>query len=328
MIQQVLTIGRNAFLESIRQSVFVVLLLGTMLALFFCLTLSGYTFDNDNNLLRDMGLSTLLMAGLFLAGFTAAGVVGREIASRTVLTVVSKPVARPLFILGKYLGLSAALALAFWIMSVNFLLTMRHGVLAMATDKVDQPVVVFGLLAVALSLGIAVLGNYLYRWVFTSSFVLSLGALATLALGLVLLVGKEWHIQTPAAEWGKDGVLVGGQTLIALVMAFEVILVITAVATAASTRLGQVMTLVIAGGTLLLGLTTGWIHAHAGQRAAAARLVYWIVPNVEFFWQSEALAQGHTVPLSHLGLVSLYSLLQIGAMLCLAITLFQSREVG
>ena len=73
-----------------------------------------------------------------------SGVLTREIDNKTVLTVISKPVSRPLFIVGKFLGLAAGLAVAFFMSAVLFFLSVRHSVMSTASDKYDMPVLLFG----------------------------------------------------------------------------------------------------------------------------------------------------------------------------------------
>jgi ABC-2 type transport system permease protein len=329
MLQQLITIARNTFLESIRQPIFMVLLLITALALFFCPSMSMYTLsENNNTLLRDMGLSTLFLAGTVLAAFTAAGAVSREIEDRTVLTVVSKPISRPLFILGKFGGIAWALLLAFGIMTLVLLLVLRHGVIFTARDTFDPPVLTFGFGAAVLALALAAVGNYLFQWVFTSSFVLSLGGMLALAWGLVMFVKKDWSFQPPTAEFAADGALAGGQLLFALLLAFEAILIIAAAALAASTRLGQIMTLALCVGLYILGTFSGSLHARYAGRSIVAQIFYWIIPNMQFLWQAEALSLNHPIPGYHVGYVTAYSALIITAALSLAIALFQTREVG
>ncbi|NQW49042.1 MAG: ABC transporter permease, partial [Planctomycetes bacterium] len=86
------TIARNAFLESIRQPVQAVLICAALLALVLNLNVAGYTLEDDNKLLIDLGLSTLFLSGILMAAFTATSVLSREIENKTLLTVVSKPV--------------------------------------------------------------------------------------------------------------------------------------------------------------------------------------------------------------------------------------------
>ncbi|MDX1681939.1 MAG: ABC transporter permease subunit, partial [Phycisphaeraceae bacterium] len=129
MLGQLFTISRNTFKESIRQPIFVVLIFVAGLLLVLNPSLAAYTMEDDDRLLVDLGLSTLFLIGLLLAAFTATNVLTVELENRTVLTVVSKPVPRPVFMLGKFLGVAAAILIAFWTLSTIFLLTVRHGVM-------------------------------------------------------------------------------------------------------------------------------------------------------------------------------------------------------
>ncbi len=344
MFQQLLTICRNTFLESIRQPIFVVLLIAFGLLLVLNPAMAANTLDDDNKLMIAMGLSTLFLAGLFLAAFTATGVLASEIDNKTVLTVVSKPVSRPVFVLGKFAGVAAALAVAFWILGGLFLLTVRHRVMQTASDPFDLPVIVFGTLAWFGALAFASWANYFQRRVFTSTFVLSLAAATTVALLLVLMINKHWEFQPITTEFdpGSDSAMPHGQLPIVMLLLYEAILMLTAVAIAASTRLGQIMTLVICSGVFLLGLVSEILLAPAVHRItwadvtgapsffawALPHLLYWVVPNFQFLWLAEALQRGVLIPPAHILMVSAYAILEIIAVLALAIALFQEREVS
>lgn len=342
MIEQLFTISRNTFLESIRQPIFVVMLLIGAMVLILNPALAAYTMDDDNKLMIDMGLSTLFVAGVLLAAFTATGVVSTEVENRTVLTVVSKPVPRPLFIMGKYLGVAVALTLAFFILGGLFFLSARHKVLQTASDTLDQPVVLAAFLAWGGALAIGALGNYFYRWVFASSFVLSLAILTLPAVSLILLVNPGWHFQSILTEFGPEGAAPHGRLLVVMLLVLQAILVLTAVAIAASTRLGQLMTLMVCSGVFLLGLVSETLIQPAVGRFAwdqvtsigaflgfiLSRLASFAIPNIQFLWLTDTLPQGIAIPADHVGMLSIYALLQIGAVLCLATALFQTREVG
>lgn len=112
----IFSIARNAFLEAIRQPVFIVLVLVGLLAMVCNVNLAAFTMGEDEKLLVDLGLSTLLIVGLLLAAFTASSVLSREIENKTVLTVVSKPVTRAAVIVGKYLGVAGALAVGYYVL--------------------------------------------------------------------------------------------------------------------------------------------------------------------------------------------------------------------
>ena len=68
--------------------------------------------SSDNKLLLDIGLATVFVCGMLLAAFVATAVISREIERKTVLTVVSKPVPRPVVVVGKYLGVAGAMLVA------------------------------------------------------------------------------------------------------------------------------------------------------------------------------------------------------------------------
>lgn len=329
MIQQLFTIGRNTFIESIRQPIFAVLVLVGILALILAPTLSAYTFDDDNKLLIDMGLSTLLVIGCWLAGFTATGVISREIENRTVLTVISKPISRPVFVLGKFLGISAAIGVAYWILCITFLLDIRHRVMDTAGSDFDTPVLFFGVGALLLALFIAALGNYFYHWVFNSSFMAGIVILGTLGWAMTLFIGKHWVFQPPTADINPE--LMKGMLLL-----FMGLLLIVSVSIACSTRLGEVMTLLICFGVVFVGFMSdywlGQAAARYGDETTVAGVFYRIIPNLQIFWPADSLTQsapGATVfTREYLGYVAAYCGALVAGMLCLAVALFQTREVG
>jgi len=322
MWTKLFSIARNCFPETIRQPIYGVILFVTAALLVLNVALSAYTFDDDNKVLKDLGLSTLLMSGLFLAAFSAAGVLSREIENKTVLTVVSKPVSRAAFLAGKFLGLAGALALAEYLSSLVFLLTVRHKVLERSSQQFDMPVIIFGVVALMLAVLIAAFCNYFYGSQFASLAVGLVVPLMTLAVLLVCLISPEWKLQ----PFAKD--FLDGQILAAIILVFLAVLVLTAVAVAASTRLGQVMTLAVCTGFLLVGLVSDYLFGLHADRQFAARLGYWVAPNIGFLWVTDAITQGNTITFGYVALASLYALAYTAAAMCFGIALFQRREVG
>jgi ABC-2 type transport system permease protein len=318
-----LALARNAFLESIRQPVHTVLICAALLALLLNVNIAGYTLEDDNKLLIDLGLSTLFLSGLLMAAFTATGVLAREIENKTVLTVVSKPVARPLVVIGKFLGVTGAIAIAYGLLAVVFLLTVRHRVQSSVRDEdiFDPPVVAFGLLAVLLTFLIAGLANYLYRWSFPAMFALTGFAMALLAWALISCVDRFWRLQDPRSDFDP-------QLMIGLALVFEAIVVLTAIAIAASTRLGQIATLLVCIGVFLVGLVGEYFLSAATAGRDWLRPLAAVVPNLQFFWPADALTQGSTITPLYLGVVTLYATCVVTAAMSLAVMLFQTRDVG
>lgn len=324
-----LAIARNALLESIRQPVFVVLLVAGALALILNVNLAAFTLEDDNKLLVDLGLSSLLIAGLLMSAFTATSVLTREIESRTVLTVVSKPVSRASLVIGKFLGVAAALGIGYWTLAAIFLLTVRHRVQSSARieDTFDMPVLIVGLLFAVFALSFAALANYLYRRPFPSVFSVSLACCMSVALGIVWCIDRSWNLQNPLAEWN-------GQLMIALGLVFQAVLVLAAVAVAASTRLGQVSTLLVCSAVFLGGLVSEYLLSQVtGPQSPESeglllQLASAAVPNLQFFWPADALTQGNPISLAYFGMVTLYAACLVAAAVSLAVLLFQRRDVG
>lgn len=327
MFGQIFTIARNTFTESIRQPIYLVVLGVACFLLVINPFISTYTLDDDNKLLTDLGLSTILLGGLFLAAFTATGVLAREIENKTVLTVISKPIGRPAFVLGKFLGVGAAISLACWIWSLVFLLTVRHRVMETVAQELDMPVILFGSAAGVIALLIAVWGNFFYGWVFGSRFTGMLAGTLTLAYLLVLLIDPQWQVQAITAEFvAREGRLI--QIILALALVMQGLAMICAVAIACSTRLGQVMTLMVCLGVFMLGLSSHYIFGRFVESVPLAWAPYAAVPNMGFIWLADALTQESPVSARYFGLVTGYVALYTTAVLCLASALFQTRETG
>jgi len=274
MFRQLINIASNTFLEAVRQPVYFVALTAGWLLQILNVALSGYNMgltDNaevtkDDKMLLDVGLATVFVVSTLLAAMICTSVVSREIENKTALTVISKPIGRPIFVLGKYLGATAAVMLAGVILSIFFLLALRNGVLSTARDHVDTVVVAFGLGAVLVSVLVGAWGNFFYGWVFSSTTAFLLAPLTLLGWMGTLVLNENWHVQYFLTDWKPNVML----TIACVLLAMPVL---SAVALAASTRLGQVMTIVVCAGVFLGGMLSNHVF---GRRAivnsAIARL--------------------------------------------------------
>ncbi len=252
MFEQILAIIRNTFFESVRQPILLVLMVVATFALVFSNSLSGYTMEDDNKMMIGLGLSSVFLLGAIAAAFIATNVLNREIENKTALTVISKPVGRPVFVLGKFLGVAGALSLATLYMSFVFMLVSLHGVLQTARDEFHAPVLVFGLGAGLLGVGAAIWANYFYNKVFASAALCLTTPLMGLAYVLALLFDPNFQPQSPAVAFDPG-------LWLALVLVLIAILVLTSIAIAASTRLGQVMTLSLTLAVFVLGMMSDWL---------------------------------------------------------------------
>ena len=247
-MKKLYAVSANTFLETIRQPIFGILMwVAAFWMAVFGPTLSAFTLESggDTKMLIDNCLATLLLYGLLASVFSATGVITREIESFTVLTVVSKPVSRPVFFLGKYIGVAGALLIAYYFLALVFVLTVRHGVMERASDKWDQPVLVLGSAAVLISLIAALFCNYVYNWHFSATLLAWIVPLATLATAVILFYDKEWNPQSPLTFFGYKESIPPVSLLFAVTLVFLAVMILTAFAVALSTRFSQVVTLIL-----------------------------------------------------------------------------------
>ena len=84
------------------------------------------TLGDDIRLLKDSGVTTIMILGMLQAVWSAGTSVSEEIEGRTALTVLSKPVSRRSFILGKYAGIMLSVLVMFAIISAVFLIVISY----------------------------------------------------------------------------------------------------------------------------------------------------------------------------------------------------------
>jgi ABC-2 type transport system permease protein len=325
------SIAKNTFVQTIRQPIFGFLLLVTFLILTVVnLPLAGWTMEtdyvtSDQRMLENAGLGTLLAAGMFVAAFCASAAVSREIDDKTVLSVISKPVPRSLFVLGKYAGLVAAVAVFYYLCSAVFLITVRHKVVSNASTPINWPVIVIGASAFLLAILAAGVGNYVFGWTFLSSAVIGLLITLTAAMAALSIIGVKWQLAPITETFGPDHIR--PQLLIGLVLMFEAVLLLVAVAVAASTRLGLVLTLLLVVAVLLLGSMAPWLMRRMNEELPGSSPVGWILPNLTVFYPLDALAANRDITAKAVGNATLYFLCYTTGILALGMGLFHSRQL-
>ncbi len=214
---------------------------------------------------------------------------------------------------------------AYYLNFLVFILVVRHGVMMNSSDPWDAPVLILGLGSLFLSFGAAAFCNYFYSKHFTTTMLAILAPMMTLS---VLVIGKfdeHWDV----IPFGSN--YVGGQIVIAAFLVSLVVLITAAVALAASTRFGQMMTLVICTAVLALGVTADYSFGQHSETSMAAAIAYRAVPNIGPFWIIDGLIAGTeetVVSFQYVGYVSLYAILLVIGVLSLAVAMFQKREVG
>src|SRR6201747_942703 len=124
-MRQFWNIAVNAFMELIRQPVFLLLMTGSVMFEIFLAVPYYFAFGDEPKLVENSVLAVMLLSGLFGAVLSASSSLAREIRSGTALAVLSKPVGRAQFLLAKFVGISLALTLMTYVNTVAALLTSR-----------------------------------------------------------------------------------------------------------------------------------------------------------------------------------------------------------
>lgn len=108
---RMLAIARATLAEAIRHRILYLLLVFALVLIVFSRMLALLTVGEDAKIIKDVGLAAINVFGVLVALFVGVGIIFRELERRTVQTTLAAPVARHEYLLGKYLGLGAAVTL-------------------------------------------------------------------------------------------------------------------------------------------------------------------------------------------------------------------------
>lgn len=100
-----ITIALATAKEAIRQPAFFVMAAFAGGLLLVTIWVSYFTFGEDIKMYKDTGLTTISFFCMLLALLTASSTVADEIEGKTAITLLSKPINRRQFIIGKFLGI-------------------------------------------------------------------------------------------------------------------------------------------------------------------------------------------------------------------------------
>ena len=113
-------IAQATFKTEICQPLYLLVLAAGLAFVVLSIYVPYNTFGEDIKMYKDSGLTLIRVLAIFLAIWAASKSVAEEIDGRTALTVLSKPVGRRQFILGKFSGISLAIALLFIVLGLWF----------------------------------------------------------------------------------------------------------------------------------------------------------------------------------------------------------------
>jgi hypothetical protein len=324
-MRQFFTIATNAFMELVRQPVFLLLMTGSVLFELFLAVPYYFAFGDEPKLVKNSALAVMLLAGLFGAVLSASASLAREIRVGTALAVLSKPIGRAQFLLAKFAGLAAALTVLTYVNLIGVLLCSKMAFDAYgSTDLVALGVFAAG---VAIAYALGGFSNFFLHRPFVSDAVFALVVMATIAAFVIFRFTQS-----------ASGFYAQGQVDWRLVPAGILVLfalwILAALALACSTRLDTIPTLAVCSAFFLIGLMSDYLYSQAGGKIGGggpwwASTLYTVLPNWQLFWLADALDMGKsTFHWHYVAKAFGYTVGYAGAALAVGTALFEDRELG
>ena len=282
-------IARATTKEAIRQPLFLLLLAISSLILILNSIMPFFTLEDDVKMLNECGLATLLIAGALLAVWTAGTSITSEIEGKTAMTLLSKPIDRRQFILGKYLGIVQAVIWMFAILTLLFsmLIFLKVGYDQRERSEDITPK---------------------WQWYKVAEVEIPVPHPDRVRVIAQLLPGVALAF-LQVCVLGAISVTVATRMpmVMNLVICFAVFVI----------------------GNLTEVIVNRTVAGEANESVTfTARLISMVVPSLSTFNVSSAVATGRVVPQDYLGLSFVYAVTYIGAMLLLGFILFEDRDLA
>lgn len=133
-------IAGAVFKESVRDRVPYAMVVFAIVLMAASFLIGQMTAGQDMKIIKDLGLASLSLFGLFIAVFIGIGLVSKEVEKKSVFGVLSKPISRTQFIVGKYAGLVMTLAVNLAVMTLAYYAVLYYQQsIAAASERAGWP---------------------------------------------------------------------------------------------------------------------------------------------------------------------------------------------
>ncbi|MGL4549574.1 MAG: ABC transporter permease [Gemmataceae bacterium] len=307
-----------AFREGTRQPTFWLLFFLALLLMSAWVVVPYFTFGEDYLVVKQLGYDTIMLAAVLFGTLAASLSISEEIEGRTAITVMSKPVSRRQFMLGKFAGIALAGLFMFGLLAVYFegVLMVKHW-----WDKLEAPKESD---AVQAALGVVPTPPW-----------------ATELLAAWDLPGGPTDLLRGIFQWAAHA----ADTLPALALCYSQVMVLVALAVALATRVPVVVNLVVILVVFLLANLTPTLLAVARKTteeqegSTVARLLTFVaqvmdtlLPDLGAFTLDPALLSDAPPPfalfLRYVGSVTLYGVIYTGIVLLFGLVLFEDKDLA
>ncbi|MEZ6128518.1 MAG: ABC transporter permease [Planctomycetaceae bacterium] len=284
-------IARATTKEAIRQPLFFLLLLISAAVLVVNTFMPFFTFGDDIRVLKNCGLATLLISGMLLAVWTAGTSITNEIDGKTAMTLLSKPINRRQFIVGKYVGILQAVLWLFLplVLILGFFIFYKVGY---DQKESSAPEV-----------------SPWFEWITVAG-------------------GNEFPLPHPERLSAISEVLPGVALAFFQVAVLAAISVAVATRLPMVVNLVICFAVFVVGNLTPMMVTQGKTVIQNEFVTFVARLIATVLPSLESFDVYAALATGHPVPPAYLGYALCYGIAYASATILLAFILFEDRDLA
>ena len=135
---RVWTIATNTFVEATRQKVFLIVLIVCIIILAISRLFTQFTFEDQLKIIKDIGLAVITIGGMLIAILLTAQLLASEVENRTIYTILSKPVWRLEFLLGKFFGMLILLLVSVALMSLVFTFVLFYMETVLIKEALSQ----------------------------------------------------------------------------------------------------------------------------------------------------------------------------------------------
>jgi ABC-type transport system involved in multi-copper enzyme maturation permease subunit len=126
IVRAISWVAINVFKESVRDRVLYNLVLFAILLISSSYLIGQLTAGQDVKIIKDLGLAATAVFGLFIAIFIGIGLVSKEVERKSIYAMLSKPISRSQFVVGKYAGLVLTLAVNVAVMTLAIYLVLGY----------------------------------------------------------------------------------------------------------------------------------------------------------------------------------------------------------
>ncbi|MBI1784115.1 ABC transporter permease [Candidatus Sumerlaeota bacterium] len=125
-MSQILAIALNTFKEAVRNRILYLILFFAIIMMAFSGILSQLSIADQTKVVKDLGFASINLFGVAISVFIGVSLVYNELERKTIYTIVSKPIHRWQFLLGKFFGLLMTVYVNVLIMTLFFLFILHY----------------------------------------------------------------------------------------------------------------------------------------------------------------------------------------------------------